>query len=108
MFLSCHQSKLRTAEELVTASQFDPTERSWMPVLDYEFNSSPFLPYKPEELLQSGQFNTEVEVVLGMTKDEGIVYLLDVLGKLTILPVFTANGGSTEDVHVHTSNISEP
>lgn len=39
---------------------------------DSSFASSPFLPAAAEDLLQNGQFNTNVEVVLGSTKDEGL------------------------------------
>ena len=39
---------------------------------DSSFTSSPFLPASAEELLQSGQFNTNVEVILGTCKDEGL------------------------------------
>ena len=59
---------------------------------DSSFSSDPFLPGTPQDLLESGQFNTEVEfpalvlilstsvkveVILGTTKDEGIIWLLD-------------------------------
>ena len=39
---------------------------------DSTFTSEPFLPAPAEELLQSGQFNTNVEVILGTCKDEGL------------------------------------
>ena len=39
---------------------------------DSLFTTSPFLPAPAEELLQSGQFNSEVEVILGTCKDEGL------------------------------------
>ena len=39
---------------------------------DSAFTSEPFLPAPAEELLQSGQFNTNVEVILGTCKDEGL------------------------------------
>ena len=44
---------------------------------DSLFTSSPFLPAPAEELLQSGQFNSEVEVILGTCKDEGLSEFLD-------------------------------
>ena len=54
-----------------------------MPVPDYipSSNSSyePFLPQSPEQLLSSGNFNTNVDVMIGNTADEGIVYLLSPL-----------------------------
>lgn len=39
---------------------------------DFSFTPFPFLPAAVEDLLENGQFNTEVEVVLGTTKDEGL------------------------------------
>ena len=55
----------------------------WMPVPDYipSNNSSyePFIPQSPEQLLSSGNFNTNVDVMIGNTADEGIVYLLSPL-----------------------------
>ena len=43
---------------------------------DMDFISEPFLPQKPEELLRSGQFNTDVEVIIGTNSDEGLILLL--------------------------------
>ena len=51
----------------------------WMPVPDHDFTSEPFLPGDAENLLESGMFNTEVDVIIGTNSDEGILYLLDVL-----------------------------
>jgi len=50
----------------------DQTGFPWQAVPDSSFTSSPFLPASPEELLRSGQFNTDVEVILGTCKDEGL------------------------------------
>jgi len=49
----------------------------WQAVDDSSFSSEPFLPGTPKDLLESGQFNTEVEVILGTTKDEGIIWVID-------------------------------
>merc|ERR1711953_1159798 len=51
----------------------------WQAVDDSSFTSNPFLPGTPKDLLESGHFNTEVEVILGTTKDEGIIWLIDPL-----------------------------
>jgi len=48
----------------------------WMPVPDHNFTSSPFLPGNPEQLMKSGEFNTDVEVVVGTNADEGILYFV--------------------------------
>ena len=37
----------------------------WMAVPDNEFTQNPFLPGIPEELMSTGQFNTEIEVIVG-------------------------------------------
>jgi carboxylesterase type B len=41
-----------------------------------DFISEPFLPQNPEELLRSGQINTDVEVIIGTNSDEGLILLL--------------------------------
>ena len=55
----------------------------WMPVPDYIPNNNssyePFLPQSPEELLSSGNFNTNVDVMIGNTADEGIIFLIGIL-----------------------------
>jgi len=50
-----------------------------MAVPDNNFTSHSFLPGDAEKLMESGQFNTEVEVVIGTNTDEGILYMLDQL-----------------------------
>ena len=54
-----------------------------MPVPDYIPNNNssyePFLPQFPEELLSSGNFNTNVDVMIGNTADEGIIFLIGTL-----------------------------
>jgi len=49
----------------------------WQAVDDSSFSSDPFLLGSPKDLLESGQFNTEVEVILGTTKDEGILWVIE-------------------------------
>jgi len=58
----------------------DQASFPWQAVPDSLFTTSPFLPAPAEELLQSGQFNSEVEVILGTCNDEG---LSDLLGAWT-------------------------
>ena len=50
----------------------------WMPVPDSQ-SSQPFLPGYPEDLLKTGQLNTDVEVVIGTNKDDGMFYVIDQL-----------------------------
>ena len=56
----------------------------WMAVPDIDFCSDPFIPGDPEELLASGQFNTNVEVIIGTNSDEGILDLIEYLPKVLI------------------------
>ena len=43
---------------------------------DSSFTSSPFLPARPEDLLQSGHFHKDVEVLIGTNKHEGLLYMI--------------------------------
>ena len=54
-------------------------------VPDSQYTPSPFLPGPPEQLLQSGQFNTDVDVLTGTTRDEGLLYFFDVLRNASAL-----------------------
>ena len=86
--LSCDQDEetllcLQDQDILDILALTDMTDGSindaWQPVPDIGFISDPFLPGDPEKLMESGQFNTEVEVILGTNLDEGIFMLLNVL-----------------------------
>ena len=46
-----------------------------MPVIDDTFMALPFIPGDPYDLVTSGQYS-DVDVMIGGTKDEGIIYLL--------------------------------
>ena len=83
-------------------------------VPDSSFTSSPFLPARPEELLQSGQFHTEVELIIGTNKHEGILYMIphlldaslydqirenwDTIGAAGLLGIVDLNELTAEDV----------
>ena len=43
---------------------------------DSSFTSTPFLPGLPEDLLSSGQFHTDVDVILGTNKEEGLISMI--------------------------------
>ena len=43
---------------------------------DNEFTSEPFLPGNVEDLMELGQFNTEVEIVIGTNLDDGMNFFL--------------------------------
>ena len=69
-FLACLQSKDGT-EVLMTTQNY--TETFWMPLPDFSFKADPFLPDHPLNLLQS--VSPDIQVMIGTTKDEGIIYL---------------------------------
>ena len=48
----------------------------WMVVSDAEFTANPFMPGNPEELMSTGQFNTEIEVIVGHNSDEGLLFVV--------------------------------
>ena len=43
------------------------------PVIDTDFSSNPFFPKDPMEILENGEFNTDVEILMGSNKNEGIL-----------------------------------
>ena len=49
----------------------------WKPVMDPDFSSDPFLPGNPQELLKSNEFNSDVEIIIGTNKDEGILWTIE-------------------------------
>ena len=51
------------------------TRYSWMPVVDFTYLASPFLPDDPANMLRNGEFLSDIDVMIGATKDEGIIYL---------------------------------
>ena len=51
----------------------------WMAVPDNEFTSDPFLPGNVEDLMATGQFNPEIEIMIGTNSDEGILFVLNSL-----------------------------
>ena len=81
----------------------------WVPVSDKDFSSEPFLPGDAEELMKSGQFNTEVEVIIGTNEAEGIMtmgsYIIDpsrweeTKNNIEILlPIYLFNIGDVADI----------
>ena len=46
-----------------------------MPVIDSTYLETPFLPDDPATMLSNGDFPTDIDVMIGATKDEGIIYL---------------------------------
>ena len=57
---------------------------AWMPVVDFTYLESPFLPSDPEKMLRNGEFSPDIDVMIGATKEEGILFLI---GRITnIIP----------------------
>lgn len=46
-------------------SPFTSHYHVWQPVPDTQYTPDPFLPGDAEQLMESGQFNTEIELILG-------------------------------------------
>ena len=66
----CLQGK--TAEEIMEVFSETP-EIFWMPVPDYSFKADPLFPEEPSSLLTA--VPPEIDVMIGTTKDEGILSL---------------------------------
>ena len=50
-----------------------------MAVPDTEFTSDPFLPGNVQDLMEAGQFNSEVEIIVGTNVDDGMLFVLSSL-----------------------------
>ena len=46
-----------------------------MPVIDSAYLETPFLEDDPVTMLSNGDFPSDIDVMIGATKDEGIIYL---------------------------------
>ena len=55
--------------------------RTWYYVPDFTFSENPYLPASVEQLMASGSFNNEIEVIIGICADEAIAkfiwYVMD-------------------------------
>ena len=67
------------ASEIDTASLELTVLSAWAPSPDSGHASNPVLPDDPEVLLSTGQFNSDVQVIVGTTKDEGILWFMSQL-----------------------------
>ena len=83
--LDCLQSK--SMDEVINAMFLNfnnppsiwPDVLVWVPVPDSDYISDPFLPEDPETLLKTGQFNTDVDVIIGSNSDEGLLILMNAM-----------------------------
>ena len=78
--LNCLQEK--AAEDIIVKSRFEnviPGRIIWMPAPDYGYSANPFIPGEPKDLMSSGNFNRDVEVIIGTNADEGILFFFEFL-----------------------------
>ena len=73
--LTCLQSR-DMADTLALPQLLEGGNTPWMAVSDNDFTSDPFLPGKVEELMASGEFNTDVEIIIGTNAEDGMNFLL--------------------------------
>ena len=73
--LACLQEK--DMKEIILHTYLLGTGTCWMAVPDFEYGAEPFLIGDPEEIMASGQFNTDVEIIIGTNVDEGIYAFLE-------------------------------
>jgi len=87
--LSCLQEQ--NMADILALTTLGEMSSVWLPVPDGDFTSDPFLPGHPEELMKAGEFDTDIEVIVGTTKDEGILFLLTLLADPTLWPTYREN-----------------
>ena len=62
-----------------------------MAVPDIEFTSDPFLPGNVQDLMESGQFDSEVEIIFGTNADDGMLFVLSDLLNPILFEEFKMN-----------------
>ena len=93
--IECLQSK--SLEEIMNKTVFIPGGPVvWMANPDIDFTNDPVLPGNIDELMANGDFNPDVEVMMGSNSDEGIFiarnFLLDESLYETYQSVFNISG----------------
>ena len=74
--LQCLQDK--PLDEIMAETDLMDKGVVWLDVVDANLTTSdPVLPDYPESLLSSGQFHTNVEIIIGTTADEGVLFLAE-------------------------------
>ena len=73
--LKCLQTQ--SIENVLGKATLDENFITWMPVPDAEFTIDPFLTQDPKSLLENGEFPGDIEVIIGSTKDEGILSVME-------------------------------
>jgi len=87
--LTCLQTQ--DVADVLALSQLGGLYGVWLPVPDDNFTSDSFLPGDPEELMETGEFNTDIEVIIGTNKDEGILQFLDMLANPALWEDYRTN-----------------
>lgn len=64
---------------------------NWLPVMDAELTDEVFLPGSPQDLLASGQFNSEVDVIIGSNKDEGLLWMINEIFDESVYGIMSAD-----------------
>ena len=74
--LSCLQDQ--DVSTIMTTKVDNMLVYPWTPILDHDFTTDPYLESKNiEHSFESGQFNTDLEIMIGTTADEGIFFIHD-------------------------------
>jgi carboxylesterase type B len=80
--LACLQSKesseviMQTFLLDIPGNALENFGTAWMPVMDAEFTEESFLPGNPQDLLTSGQFNSDAEIIIGSNRNEGLLWMI--------------------------------
>jgi len=72
--LSCMQG-IPVADLITTATNMYSGTPLWNPVIDANFTLDCFLPGWPEQLLSSGEFSKDIEIMIGTTSAEGSIFI---------------------------------
>jgi carboxylesterase type B len=70
--LSCMQGL--EVHNILAASTSSNSTVYWVPIVDSGFTDDSFLPGYPEQLMSSGEFNTNIDVMIGTNKADGSAY----------------------------------
>ena len=62
-----------------------------MPVIDSTYMETPFLEDDPATMLSNGDFPSDIDVMIGATKDEGIIYLTGGTYTAQVLKLFNSD-----------------
>ena len=84
--LTCVQN--RDMADVLILSELIEGGTKWMAVPDFDFTSDPFLPGNVEDLMASGEFNTEVEIIIGTNVDDGMNFLLFALANNSLFDYY--------------------